>query len=192
MDFEIEAIAKGEIGYLKADVAGLLLSIVNDERINNFKVSAIILIEDFNSIVTGSPLIKNDAYDDFMKDGFVICDHLLSNARYYLENDFPEQVKEIEKRKNISPIKVVKPSKIKMKLNIDQFAYLIRLMAESDLFELPQKTEIGMEIIEHFSTKGAEDIGATSMVKKLSETEKAEAIYWEKLLKKWREKALKV
>jgi hypothetical protein len=47
-------------------------------------------------------------------------------------------------------------------------------------------------IIAHFSTAGTDNIGETSMTKKLSETAKAEAIYWEKLLKKWRDKALKV
>ncbi len=190
---EAKYVCENETTYEKEELTNLLLTISNDKRLTHFKVSAIIMIEDFNKINTGLYIGKSNAYDDFMKDGFVLTDHLLSNTKYALNKYFHQEVKSIQTRKTKKQV-VAMPAlpKIKMKINVEQFAYLIRLMQESDLFETSQKTDVAKLIIAHFSTKGADEIGETSMINKLSETEKAEAIYWVKMLKEWRNKALSV
>ena len=187
----LSVLSKGD-RYERESFTRLLLSISKDERINNFKVTATFMIEDFNKMFVANQINRNEAYDDFMKDGFVLTDHLLANANYHLKEHFSKEVEVINEAKNIPLNEIMKHSKIKVKLNIDQFAYLIRLMQESDLFEYSLKTDVAKEIIRHFSTIGQDSIGDTSMIKKLSETNKAEAIYWVKLLKKWRDKALAV
>lgn len=193
MYLEATQVAKNESFYERKDYVKLLLSISNDNRINHFAIEAIRMIEDFNLAVPNSAIPKNEAYEDYFKDCYILTDLLCKNTAYYLKKYFSNDVEQIEGvNKEIPVTQAVAPPKIKMKINVEQFAFLVRLMCESDLFEATQKTDVARLIIAHFSTAGADNIGETSMIKKLSETEKAEAIYWEKQLKKWRDKALKV
>lgn len=193
MSLEILEIHKNGADYLKTKLIDQLYMMSIDSRITHFRTTAIIKVNDYNKTIDTPKVIKGDSYDDFLKDGFVITDRLLSDVSYSLKNYFSEELEVLDmvsrSYKNELPFN---SSKIKLKLNIDQLAYLIRLMQESGMFDMSRKSDIAKQIVEHFSTIGTDEISERNLTRKLSETNKSEAIFWEKLLKKWRDKALKV
>jgi hypothetical protein len=92
MSIEAMQAAKFESFYDRKKYVELLLSISNDKRINNFTIEAIQMIEDFNLAVPNSTIPKNEAYDDYFKDCYILTDLLHKNTIYYLENYFAKDL----------------------------------------------------------------------------------------------------